>query len=144
MSGTSELTLMISRSDRFLHVGSADDLVQHRHQDEQQSEPVDLFDAAGRPLVPVVARDLTVVGFRPLPGAQADPDGVLRRIRAALEHARSCVADDPRLMSPTGQEVWDADGSLPEVLEALERELSLGTPRQHSSGWFHNLMHKIG
>lgn len=143
----SELIVMISQSDRFLHVGTATQLIEHVHpgpEGEGRTEPVDLYDANGDPLMPVVGRNLTVVGFRAVPGAPADPDVVFRRIQAVLDHARTSVTDDPQLTDSPGRTVPDMEGTLPEVLEALHHELELDIPNPHAAGWFHNLMHKIG
>ena len=143
----SELMLMISSGDRFLHVGTAAELIEHVRANPEESgcaDAVEFFDNDGTPLMPVVDRDLVVVGFRAVPGAPADAETVLRRIEVVLGHARTSVTDDPQLTNPPGRMVPDLRGSLPEVVEALHHELELDTPNEHASGWFHNLMHKIG
>ncbi|SDS10261.1 hypothetical protein [Jiangella sp. DSM 45060] len=142
-----DLVLAISADHTFLHVGTVEAMLAHLpggHDDHPDERVVELYDAAGRRLWPVVTAELVVTGF--VPGAgPGDPDAVAARVATALELAQQRLTADPDLgrqqSLPTATEVPRPKGSLADVLGALNDELDVRPGPGHRAGWFHNLFH---
>lgn len=157
--GTDELVLVIAAGDDWLHAGTVAEVLDHarRHRDGEghpggppTTEPghervVDLYDVGGRPLRPVLDDRLEVRGFAP--AGVPDEEAVRRRVDGVLDRAQSFLDDHPgggaAAAWPAMTEVPRPVGSLDEVVAALRRATT-GSPRGHSGGWFHNLLHAMG
>ncbi|WP_116947182.1 hypothetical protein [Jiangella endophytica] len=145
--GLDDLVLAISADHTFLHVGTTEAMLAHLpagHDDHPDERVVELYDATGRRLWPVVTAELVVAGFGPDGGA-ADPDAVAARVATALELAQRRLTADPGLgrqqSLPPATEVPRPKGSLADVLDALNGELDVRPGPGHRAGWFHNLFH---
>ena len=117
------LIVVISRDDTFMHVGPPDKVAEHLFGDQGdiallpaaeqpggrvRGEPTDVgvgvrfgdldtFDEAGRPLEWAVDRNLRPRHVHPVPDAEPDPAALLQRIRAVVDHLNTEIAARPDL-----------------------------------------------
>jgi hypothetical protein len=153
-----DYVLMIARNDRFCHVGRADSLQVHRHQ-QPPMFTVEFFDAAGRRLKPIfdaVPEDdhhhthegTAADSFKILPDPPVDPEALRLRVSHVLDIARAHVAADPMSYQTIDGEtltVPEVQPTLRATMVALARDMELAgdEPSRHRAGMLHNLMHGI-
>jgi hypothetical protein len=118
-----DLIVVISRDDTFMHIGPPDKVAEHLFGDKGDiallpapEEPdarvpaehtevgvgvrfgdLDTFDEAGRPLEWAVNRNLRPRHVHPVPDAEPDPAALLERIRAVVAHLNAEIAARPDL-----------------------------------------------
>lgn len=134
-----DFIVVLSKDDNYMHVGTAAALFAHREWDWRR---FDVFDDAGR-----IARPTARRGPRPSP--RPSPRAVAARVRRCLDS----MADDLETRSDLveyahmGPVLRSVRGDLPEVLRQLAvddfPQASDSVVAQHSSGFFHNLVHKV-
>lgn len=142
------LVVAISTGDDYLHVGTADALLSHHPEQELLPDAgLDFFDSLGTALELSVGSPTAGVGLSEV-DSRPDPDAVLGRIGRVLERAQLALDSDPELgRTSEGEYVTQVPrpaGDLAAVLAALHAECGLDDSSEHSAGWFHNLMHRVG
>lgn len=153
--GQDELVVAITATDDWLHAGTVAEMLGHgRSHRDGEGHPggapggrrvVDVFDAEGAPVRPVLDECFEVIGFARV--GPADAGAVRARLDLVMDRSQAFLDQHPGggtgASWPALTQVPRPRGSLEEVIAGLRRATT-GDPAHHSSGWFHNLLHAMG